>query len=172
MPRRKLPPPPPPKRKAEPDERVRRLEDEIAALQLKVVKFMKDAARARDAAERLEARGQAPGADMPLEGIHRRLEKTERALKESRERHEEQLEEIRRSISVLEKRLDDVKDIEAELRKLDLRHLRRDMESLRTKAQWIEQRIENLSLEPLLERLGEMEAAIKTLKLSSPIIVE
>ena len=48
----------------------------------------------------------------------------------------------------------------------------RDLESLKTKTEWVELEFEKLDIQPLLDRLNEIEARIDAMRLSSPTIIE
>ncbi len=158
------------------DHRVKELEKEISYLKLKLIKFLNDSVKTKDALDNIEKWRKESFENIEMknfaEKLHKRLEQMDKKINEISERHEEIFEKISNDINALNKKADGIKELEGEIKKLDLKYIKRDIESLKTKAEWIENNIEKIDLEPLLEKITEMESKIRVIRLSSPVIIE
>ncbi len=54
----------------------------------------------------------------------------------------------------------------------DMEELRRDLEIIKTKQEWIENNIERIDIKPLLRKMEELEHKMRVIRVSSPIILE
>ncbi len=157
-------------------ERVKKMENEMRSLQLKVVKFMQEASKAKETAENTEKWRREAFGNIDIKNFAERLDgriaELEENMKNISDRREDGMEKIRRQIGSLEKGQEGVKELEEEMHRLDLKQLRRYIEKLMAKTEWIEGNIERIDLDPVLEKIAEMESRMKVLKYSFPIIIE
>ena len=75
-------------------------------------------------------------------------------------------------IEKLKKDIETMREIEKHIRGLNLQEIRRDMEIIKTKQEWIENNIERIDIKPLLRKMEELEHRIRVIRVSSPIVVE
>ncbi len=101
-----------------------------------------------------------------------RLEKMHEDMKEDFEKAKEQMEEFQAKMKAFEKDIEEIKKIEDDIKKLDLKQIRREIEILKTKEQWIEHTFENIDIRPVVEKMEEIEHKIDRLKATSPFVIE
>ncbi len=55
---------------------------------------------------------------------------------------------------------------------INVEELKRDLEIIKTKQEWIENNIERIDIKPLLMKMEELEHRIRVMRVSSPIVLE
>lgn len=93
-------------------------------------------------------------------------------IKKILEKNNQIIEKSTEEIYSLKQRIDSFKDLEDILKGTDIKTLGRNLEILRTRSQWLEDRLEKFNVQPILEKIEEIEVAIKSLQASSPLIME
>jgi uncharacterized coiled-coil protein SlyX len=101
-----------------------------------------------------------------------RVEQISRDISKSLEEQRKSIENTEIELSALKKSLDDFQSYEKGFIKMDTANLLRDVESLKTKTQWLELELEKINIRPLMERLDELEARLNSLRISQPMIIE
>ncbi|MFH1444928.1 MAG: hypothetical protein ABIF08_00405 [Nanoarchaeota archaeon] len=75
-------------------------------------------------------------------------------------------------IGIMRERIGDLKIVEENMKELDIKTLRRDIEILKTKNEWVEDRIGEINTITLEEKISLLERRIKSMKFASPLILE
>ena len=101
-----------------------------------------------------------------------RLEKIHEELKDDFTRVVEKMEEFHVKMNTFEGNMEDMKKVEDHIKRLDLKQLRREIEILKTKEHWIMDNLEKLDIDPVFEKIQEIEHNIKLLKATSPFVIE
>jgi len=94
-----------------------------------------------------------------------KIQKAAQKTAELGEKNENNLQKIMNDVEQLEL----LKEV---LDGLDMKAIMTEIESIKQKNQWIEERLEKLSVEPFYEKIQEMEHKMNLLKVSSPHIIE
>lgn len=93
-------------------------------------------------------------------------------IKKILDRNNKIIEKTTQEITSLKKKLNELKGLEDVLSNTDVKSLTRNIEVLRTRSQWIEDRLEKFSITPLLEKIKELEIQVNSIKASSPLVME
>ena len=75
-------------------------------------------------------------------------------------------------IEDLKKGTENMEKLGGQFKSFDLGELRRDLEIIKTKQEWIENNIERIDIKPLMRKMEELEHRIRVIRVSTPIIVE
>lgn len=75
-------------------------------------------------------------------------------------------------LSSLKKSLEEAQELQKDIKGLDVKRMKQDVESLKTKTQWIELEFEKMDLRPLIDRINELEARIDAFRISQPMVIE
>ncbi len=75
-------------------------------------------------------------------------------------------------IEILKKETGDLGKTGEHVKGLNIEELRRDLEIIKTKQEWIENNIERIDMKPLLRKMEELEHKIRLIRTSSPIVLE
>ena len=100
-----------------------------------------------------------------LEGMHEEL-------KESFKQVTDKMENFSSQMKSFETRMDEIRKIEDHIERLDLKQIRREIEILKTKEHWIVDNLEKLDMDPIFEKIQEVEHKINLLKATSPYVIE
>ncbi len=101
-----------------------------------------------------------------------KLEKMHEEIKEDFKEATEQMEEFRATMKEFERRMEEIRKVEDDIKKLDLKQIRREIEILKTKEHWIVDNLERVDIEPVLDKINEVEHKIDRLKATSPFVIE
>jgi len=106
------------------------------------------------------------------EDIAREFQHLKSEVRESIKKNTHLVEKMEAEIKFLKDDMARVMSLEEEMNRLNMKSLTRDLESLKAKSHWLEGSIQKFDLDPLVERMSEMEEKIKILKASQPLILE
>ena len=101
-----------------------------------------------------------------------KLEKMHEELREDFKEVAEEMEEFRATMKEFDRRMEEIRKVEDDIKKLDLKQLRREIEILKTKEHWIVDNLERVDIEPVLDKINEVEHKIDRLKATSPFVIE
>lgn len=101
-----------------------------------------------------------------------KLEKMHEELREDFKEMSEQMEDFKVQMNDFERKMETIKNVEDDIKKLDLKQIRREIEILKTKEHWIEDNLEKIDVEPVMEKIQEVEHKIDRLKATSPYVIE
>jgi uncharacterized protein YukE len=106
------------------------------------------------------------------EDIFKHFNEINKKVSESIDKDRESLANMEIELAALKRKLGDAEGIEDELHGLDVKSIRKDIESLKTKAHWVELEMEKIHIRPLIDRIDELEARVNAFKLSQPMVIE
>ena len=101
-----------------------------------------------------------------------RLERIHEELKDDFRRVVDRMEEFKTQMDTFDDKIEHIKKIEDHIRKLDMKQMRREIEILKTKDHWIMDNLEKLDIDPLFEKIQEMQHEIRTVKATLPFVIE
>jgi hypothetical protein len=93
-------------------------------------------------------------------------------VKESVKKNTHTVERMEAEVKFLKEDVGRVMGLEEEMNRLNMKSLTRDMESLKAKSHWLEGKIGTFDLDPVIEKISDMEDKIKIMKASQPLILE
>jgi hypothetical protein len=101
------------------------------------------------------------------------LERIEAAMKNTVSKSREDVDRMAGDIRNLKRDVEEFRKTRDVMNTMDISGLRRDIESLKSKATWLEKQMENLDIEPLYELIKEIEGRVSSASRSqSPVIIE
>lgn len=142
--------------------------------------FLVDLKKNRDRIEKLES--MAPEVNelrkkfnsMDFKGltdeIYRQFERMNGIVKENEDKIEGMVGQNDMRIKDLEKMMGKISDALGKISVLD--EVRRDSEALRQKVEWIEKRLDEMDMSPVMEMVSNVEQKIDRLRMNSPYIIE
>jgi chromosome segregation ATPase len=104
--------------------------------------------------------------------IYREFERVNSNIKNILEKSREDAEKIEIEMKTIKNQFEGLKKVENELKKMDTSNIIKDIEAVKSKQEFMEKNMEKMSTEPIHDRMEEIEAAIKRMKITSPIIIE
>ncbi|MBI4020060.1 MAG: hypothetical protein HY367_01900 [Candidatus Aenigmarchaeota archaeon] len=100
------------------------------------------------------------------------FEKINSAIKTSLSKNNELRENMEIELKTLKALMGQSEAFERQAKEVDLKGMRRDMEAVKTKLQFLERHMENMDLKGVIEKLGELEDKLKGLRSGTPVIIE
>lgn len=104
--------------------------------------------------------------------IYSQFESMNNSIKEFEKRTDDLAEKTNVELKTLKEKVDETKQAKEHVDNLDISNIRRDMESLKQKSQYIEQHIERVDIRPIVEMIKDVENKVSTLRASSALIIE
>lgn len=99
-------------------------------------------------------------------------EKLASDLKEEIGKCRDKIEDMQAQIAGIHEAFSEMREIREALKGVDIKGVTREIESLKQKAAWLEQNQQPQDIEALKERLDEIEAQLKAMKLGSAMVIE
>ncbi|RLJ05845.1 MAG: hypothetical protein DRP13_02135 [Candidatus Aenigmatarchaeota archaeon] len=106
------------------------------------------------------------------DNIFREFDRFRKSIEKEIERNQKSVQEVFLQIKTLSDEIKEIKSIRKKLQETDIDSIKRDMESVKLKLQWLENRIRESGHEDLFEKIEEIENMVKRLKASSPLVIE
>jgi ribosomal protein L9 len=107
-----------------------------------------------------------------IEDRERELDALKRSMKEMQSKYKEDLESLEIELKTMTSRMGSVHTSVKSMEGAKTPDLMRDLEILKTKAEWLESTVQKFNLKPIYERLQELEEKIRTSHGYSPIVIE
>ena len=108
-----------------------------------------------------------------LEGdLVREFQKLSKEVRGGLERNRHAVDKMEAEIKFLKEDVGRIMGLEEQMNRLNMKSLTRDMESLKAKSNWLEGKIQRFDLDPVVERISDIESKIKILKAAQPFIIE
>ncbi len=107
-----------------------------------------------------------------FQDIFAQLNKLNDFVYETTQKNSSQEKKIENELRQAKRDSEQIKILSEIIENLDAESLLRDIESMKTKSQWLEQKIEKLNLKGLYDKIEELEHTLRLLKVSSPYVVE
>lgn len=104
--------------------------------------------------------------------IYDQFEKMNKSVKDSERKTDDLIEKMNVEIKTLKEKVGEAMQAKKQLEELDIPNMRKDMESLKQKSQYIEQHIERVDLNPIVDMIKELETKVSNLRTSSALVIE
>ena len=163
-------------------EDIRDIQSDFARIEKETTGFLKEVRESVQKVREMEdMKGEIEELDARMKGIdfegltheiYKQFEKMNVSINESEVRASDFMEKLKVEMKVLEDKIGEAAQAKEHVDNLDITTIRRDMESLKQKSQYIEQNLENVNLEPIMTLIKEVENKVETLRVSSPLIIE
>ncbi len=102
----------------------------------------------------------------------REFQKLSKEVRGGLERNRHAVDKMEAEIKFLKEDVGRIMGLEEQMNRLNMKSLTRDMESLKAKSHWLEGKIQVFDLDPVVERISDIESKIKILKAAQPFIIE
>ena len=100
------------------------------------------------------------------------LEKIKKEVRHSSEKSRHTLDKMEAEIRFIREDVNRIISIEKEMERISAKSMERDIEGLKMKSQWLETHVKGFDIDPIVERISELEDSIKILKASQPVVWE
>jgi chromosome segregation ATPase len=104
--------------------------------------------------------------------IYNQFEKMNSSIRESEKKTDDLVEKMNVEIKTLREKMEETSQAKEHVEGLEVSHMKRDMESLKQKSQYIEQHLERVDVKPIVEMIQEVERKVDSLRASSALIIE
>ncbi len=104
--------------------------------------------------------------------IYNQFDKMNTSIRESDKKTNDLVEKMNVEMKTVGEKMDETAQAREHVENLDIANIRRDMEVLKQKSQYIEKHIERVDIKPVLDMIKEIENRVETLKASSAMIIE
>lgn len=104
--------------------------------------------------------------------FYREFQRLSKEVKESLEKNRESVDRMEAEIKFLKEDMARIVSIEEEMNRLNMKGLTRDVEGLKEKSRWLETSFKGFDIDPIMEKITEIEDKIKILKASQPLILD
>ena len=102
----------------------------------------------------------------------REFQKLSKEVRGGLERNRHAVDKMEAEIKFLKEDVGRVMSLEEQMNRLNMKNLTRELESLKAKSNWLEGKIGTFDLDPVVERISDIEDRIKILKAAQPFIIE
>ncbi len=113
-----------------------------------------------------------PVKEKVTEEIFREFEKINEAIEQNAAKNNKFYKKINNWAGNVNTKIEELKKLEILFKKMNAEHMTRDMESLKTKMQWLEENIEKINLKPLYTKIKEIEQELRATHVASPLVIE
>jgi len=141
---------------------------ENAVTRAQMAKFFKDTKQELERIEETESKD-VVGIE---KNVSKEIARLRESMKETLQENKEQKEMKENEFKTIKRDMDQVKIFRKKKKKMDIEDISRNLESVKTKTQWLEQKIEELDLKPLFEKVERLENLLKTVRVSTPYVIE
>jgi len=100
------------------------------------------------------------------------FQKLSKEVKDSVQSNRHAIDKMEAEIKFLREDVGKIMGLEEEMNRLNMKSLTRDVEGLKERNRWLETSFKSFDIDPIMEKITEIEDKIKILKASQPIIIE
>ena len=104
--------------------------------------------------------------------FYKEFQRLSKEVKDNLEKNRHAVDRMEAEIKFLKEDIARIISIEEEMKRISAKSLERDVESLKAKSQWLETHVKGFDIDPLIEKIQDMEDKIKIMKASQPLIIE
>jgi predicted nucleic acid-binding Zn-ribbon protein len=161
---------------------IRNLQVDLTRNEQEVAQFLKESREARQRLEKLEEmKGDLKALKSRIDRIdfqgltkeiYGQFEKMNSSIREAEKKTDDLVEKFSVELKTLRESMGESVQAKEHVESLDISNIRRDMESLKQKSQYIEQHLEKVDMQPIVDMIREVENKVNTLKASSALIIE
>lgn len=159
------------------DELERRIDD-MKKEKIDIASFLAEIKKNRGRITKMEERldsfkkDDSTGRKNMEDDIHREFEKVKNGVKQGITENAGTIKNMEAEMANLRERIEEIKLLGDALKGLDMRSIARDIEVLKQKTHWLGENIEKLNIQPLFERIREIEEEVKVTRDRSPLVIE
>ena len=106
------------------------------------------------------------------EDIYNQFEKMNTGIKDTDKRNDDAVEKLNVEIKTLREKMNEVSNAKEHVDNLDITNIRRDMEIIKQKNQFLEQHLERVDIRPIVDMIKDVELKVNNLQASSALIIE
>jgi prefoldin subunit 5/Rieske Fe-S protein len=106
------------------------------------------------------------------EDIYSQFEKMNTGIKGTDKRTDDAVEKLNVEIKTLNEKMNEVSNAKEHVDNLDITNIRRDMEIIKQKNQFLEQHLERVDIRPIVSMIKDVELKVNNLQASSALIIE
>ncbi len=104
--------------------------------------------------------------------FYREFQRLSKDVKENLEKNRHAVDRIEAEVKFLKEDLSRVLSLEEEMKRISAKAVERDIESLKAKSQWLETSMKGFDIDPIVDKISELEKRIRNIKASQPLIIE
>ena len=104
--------------------------------------------------------------------IYTQFDKMNQGINESDKKIDDVIEKLNVEVNALKEQMKDVNTSKEHVEKLDIPNIRRDMEVLKQKSQYLEKHFESIDFQPIVDMVKDVENKVMGLQSSSALIIE
>ncbi|MCX6814188.1 MAG: hypothetical protein NTY20_00840 [Candidatus Aenigmarchaeota archaeon] len=104
--------------------------------------------------------------------FYREFQNLSKEVKENLEKNRHAVDRMEAEVKFLKEDIGRIISLEEEMKRMNMKSLTKDIESLKLKSQWLETNFKGFDIDPLIEKIQEIEDSIKIMKASQPLILE
>jgi len=104
--------------------------------------------------------------------FYREFQRLSKDVKAGMEKSREAVDRMEAEVKFLKEDMARIISLEEETKRISAKTVERDIESLKAKSNWLETSMRGFDIDPLVEKITELEDKIKILKASQPFIIE
>jgi len=104
--------------------------------------------------------------------FYREFQRLSKEVREGLEKNRDAADRMEAEIKFLKEDMARIISLEEEMKRISAKTVERDIESLKAKSNWLETSMKGFDIDPIVEKINELEDKIKILKASQPLILE
>ena len=104
--------------------------------------------------------------------FYREFGRLSRDVKDSLEKNRHAVDRMEAEVKFMKEDIARMLSIEDEMKRISAKSIERDIESLKAKSSWLETSMKGFDIDPIVEKISELEGKIRILKASQPVILE
>jgi hypothetical protein len=104
--------------------------------------------------------------------FYREFQRLSKEVRQSVEKNSETVDRMEAEVKFLKEDVARMISLDEEMKRISAKSMGRDIESLKAKSQWLETSIKGFDIDPIVEKINELEDKIRILKASQPFIIE
>ena len=104
--------------------------------------------------------------------MYKQFERMNGLIKENDEQSDDSIEKLNVELKTLSEKIDEFNKAREHIEKLDIPNIRRDIEIIMQKNQYIENQLHSIDVQPLVSMVREVDSKLRTLESSSAMIIE
>ena len=104
--------------------------------------------------------------------FYREFQRLSKEVRDGMEKNRESADRMEAEIKFLKEDMARIISLEEQTKRISAKTVERDIESLKAKSQWLETSMKGFDIDPIVEKITELEDKIKILKASQPFIIE
>jgi deoxyribodipyrimidine photolyase len=104
--------------------------------------------------------------------FYREFQRLSKDVKENLEKNRHAVDRMEAEVKFIKEDVARMLSLEDEMKRISAKAVGRDIESLKAKSNWLETSMKGFDIDPIVEKITELEDKIRALKASQPLILE